>query len=258
MERTIIYAVELRNLEDFTFNPGAETFTEKFNRFQADYPYFHFNLDQDDWKEAEKTLASLHLKYKTFYKIGLKEQEIKDYPVFSLAIPPLYELLEEQAKGGWKINAKELDNMPLAEDFDSGLLVMEEKVLEILQRLEVAVESKSTVPAAIRKKKYFITDPPKEMDIPMKVLHADAIREHTGHLAGTFYAEGSDDRFDLSAAGIRYVQQHHFVSSSLFEYEGKTYKKKPAHVLLSGTLAFALKKAFKQQILISPLTLNHI
>lgn len=258
MERKIIYAVELRNLEDFTFNPGAETFTEKFKSFQEAYPYFNFPLDQDDWKEAEKTLASLHLKYKTLYKIELKEEEIKDYPVFILAIPPLYALLEQQAKGAFKINAKELDNLPLAEDFDSGLLVMEKKFLETLQRLEVIVELKSKAPAAIRKKTYFITGPPKEMDIPLKVLQADAIREHTGDLAGTFYAEGSDDRFNLSATGIRYVRQHHFVSSSLFEYEGKTYKEKPAHVLISGTLAFALKKAFKQHLLITPLTLNHI
>lgn len=258
MERTIIYAVELRNLADFTFKPGAETFIEKFNSFQAGYPYFNFNLDKDDWKEAEKTLDSLHLPYKIFYKIELKEEEIRDYPVFSLAIPPLYELLEAQAKGGFKINAKELDNLPLAEDFDSGLLVMDKKILEILQRLQVAVDLKVKEPVAIRKKNYFITNPPKEMNHPLKVLKADAIRENTGELAGTFYAEGADDRFDLAAAGIRQVGEHHFLSCSLLEYKGKTYKTKPAHVLISGTLAFELKKAFKQQILITPLTLNHI
>ena len=257
MKRIITLAVELRNLSDFQWQPGAEEFVKEYKNFQSGFFYFNFNLDQQGWQAAEKQLKTKGLVYKAYYKLELEDIEIKDYQAFNLTIPALYNLIKTSPKGNFSLNRQELGDLPMAEDFGLNILVFSDLVWKVLQNFSATPELFYERSMMASGKEYYLSKLPLLADSPLIVLGEVKVKADADN-SETYYPDGVDDRFDLAQEGISFLHEHHFVTVFNFEYKGTIYQKKVPNFLISGALAFELHKLSKEFFQITPLTLKQI
>lgn len=257
MKRIITLAVELRNLSDFQWQPGAEAFAEKYKDAQSGFFYFNFNLDQQEWQVAENQLKTNELTYRVYYKLELEDAEIKDYPAFNLTIPALYDLIKTSATGKISLNKRELGDLLIAKDFESGILVFSGPVWKVLQRFSATPELFYEHSVAVSGKEYYLSKLPVLSDSPLIVLGDVKIKADLDN-SGTYYPDGIDERFDIAPDGIAFLHKHHFVAAFNFEYKGSVHRKKMPNFLISGALAVELNKLSKALFQLTPLTLKQI
>lgn len=257
MKRIITLAVELRNLSNFQWHPGAEEFAKEYSNFQSGFFYFNFDLDQQGWQAAEEQLKTEGLAYKVYYKLELEDVEIKDYQAFNLTIPALCNLITTSPEGNFSLNRRELGDLPMAEDFGSNLLVFSDLVWTVLQSFSATPELVFERSMMVSGAKYYLSKLPLLADSPLIVLGEVKVKADADS-SKTYYPDGVDDRFDLAPEGISFLHEHHLVTVFNFEYQGTTYQKKVPNFLISGALAFELHKVSKEFFQITPLTLKQI
>ena len=257
MKRIITLAVELRNLSNFQWQPGAEDFAKEYENFQSGFFYFNFDLDQPGWQAAETQLKTKGLAYKVYYKLELEDVEIKDYQAFNLTIPALYNLITTSPKGKLSLNRQELGDLPMAEDFDLKVLVFSDLVWKVLQGFSATPELFYERRMTAGGKNYYLSKFPLTAASPLIVLGEAKVKANADN-SETYYPDQADDRFDLAQEGLSFLHEHHFVTVSNFEYKGTIYQKKVPNFIISGALAFELQKASKEYFQITPLTLKQI
>lgn len=256
MQKKVIFSVDLKNLSDFSFFPGAEEFRQKYIKREVNYSYFSFDTGKNEWKEAENDLLKSNLQYRKFFELGLQQSEIREYPVFNLTVPVLYNLLDSEEPAS--INYSEMGGAMLAEDFKSGVLVIDTRIGNAISAINKSIKLINDTSDTKKGKKYQLLKDLPVLELPRTIIAAKAIKENSVEYAGTFYADGWDGRSTLSNEGIDFITNEHFAASWLFEFKNAIYRQNVPNYLISGVLADTIIRTFKQKVQCTPLTLDYI
>ena len=257
MKRVIILSVALKDLSDFVFFPGAESFQARYCQQERQYSYFQFDAEMDTFRDAETELKSLGLRYTKHFEVHLDSSELASFPVFNWTIPSLYDLVSEERQP--HVNIRALGHLPIAQDFESGLVVADTRIITLLGELDSEIGSRDDrIFSGRRNSHYQVLGDIPDLESPRALLGAQAIKENAGAIQSTFYAEGWDGRSSLSEEGIDFIRARHLAASWLFSYEGTEYRQHAPNYLISGRFADRLAKTFKQSIEYSPITFDNI
>lgn len=256
MQKRVIFSVDLKNLSDFSYFPGAEEFRQKYIHHEYDYSYFSFDISKDEWPNAENELSKSKLQYRKFFEIVLNKNEISEYPVFNLTIPAIYDLVDTENLE--QINYSEMGSAVIAEDFKSRLLVIDIKIMETLSALNPDIKPINEITYINRNKKYQLLKNIPILKPPRIIIAASGIKENIGEYTSTFYADGWDGRSTLSDDGIDFIKNEHLAASWFFEFKNATYRQNTPNYLISGVFADKITKMFKQKVQCTPLTMGNI
>ncbi|GFO54783.1 hypothetical protein GMSM_17900 [Geomonas sp. Red276] len=253
MNKIVLFSVELKNLDDFTFHPGAEAFQEKYRSHEVEHTYFAFTFEEKLWKEAEKELKKAGIPYEKSFNLVLEDGEVPLHPVHYLTVPALYDLVtgdeEEPELSG------EVAGFPIAQDFLSEVVVARVQLFEELVRLNPAIKPALDEVFTVKRKGYRILDGLPELEEPMQIPYASGVAENEGDSVGTYYVEGWDGRSSISEEAVGFVRANHLVAARVFEVRGKSYRQNAPNYLVSGEFAAFLQKKFKD-LQLTPMTLG--
>lgn len=256
MRKTVIYAVELQDPSDFSFLPGAREFRSRYAAQEKEYPYFYFDLDRDDTASVEKELQSSRLPYSKHYELSLEEEELAGHPVCYLSIPAFYDLVagnnEELAI------SSEINSEPIAKDFGTEALVARHEVVELLSRLNPNIKAAQDRVFTVKRRKYRILGDLPQLEDPVLIRNATAVRENEDEYKGTYYPHGWDGRSSLSERAVEFVRREHLAAAWYFDYGKQRYKYNVPDYLMSGEFAAFLRRKFKEKAQITPMTFDLI
>ncbi|MBK7870271.1 MAG: hypothetical protein IPJ74_06065 [Saprospiraceae bacterium] len=158
------YSIKLQDFPSFQFFAGAKEFMEKFKAYELEYSYYLFDLKEEIWKEAEKTLESSQLQFSKSYEVELSLPEMATYPAFNLVIPSIYDILMMGVNGSKIINSEELKETPLAVDFGTNIKILKKSVVEIIERLGVKLDFIDSI--NVKNERYFLINDFQELKTP--------------------------------------------------------------------------------------------
>lgn len=256
MKKIIVYSVKLQDYRDFSFLPGAKEFQSKYSPHEQQYSFFHFDMQHDNWSEVEKDLQISGLSYSKHYQLALDGKEIADHPAHYLTIPALYDLVTGEDRE--LTISSEIWNTPMAQDFQTEVVVALMEVVEVLTRLNPRIKAGQDRVFKVKKKNYQILGDLPQLDAPILILHATGVKEISDEQQSTFRTEGWDGRSSLSDSAVDFVKSQHLVAARSFAFENAQYRQNVPNYLISGELANFLHKKFKEQIQITPMTFDTI